>query len=139
MEDKEGLEHEKEVVSKMIAQASDAISKWNDKLEMMRLYKKYSGKSEMPEIAFDAHIRLEAFNDTDYSAYIAVQSEVQKAVIELRDKAAEKLFGTSYSTMNNLYQQHLTENTPEIQKIKTRMELIETLFPLKLIEVKPKR
>lgn len=138
LESKSGNEDEKEVVEKMIAQANDAISKWGEKLEMMRLYHKYSGEDEMPEIAIDAHIRLEAFNDTDYSAYIAVQSEVQKAIIEMRDKAAEKLFGVTYSTMNNLYQQHLTEDTPEMQEIETRMELIETLFPLKLIEVKPK-
>ena len=139
LEDKPENAQERELLEKMISQANDAISKWSEKLEMMKLYQRYSGKTEMPEIAIDAHIRLEAFNDTDYSAYIAVQSEVQKAIIELRDKESEKLFGVTYSTMNNLYQQHITENTPELQKIKTQMELIETLFPLKLIEVKPTR
>lgn len=136
--DKEGHAEEKEKLEKQIAQANDAISKWGEKLEMMKLYKEFSGKDEMPEIAIDAHIRVEPFNDTDYSAYIAVQSEVQKAVTELRDEESEKIFGVSYSTMNNLYQQHLTEDTPEINKIEKHMELIETLFPLKLIEVKPK-
>jgi hypothetical protein len=124
---------------KMIDQASDAVQKWGEKLAMMELYAKFSGKREMPEIAFEAHIRLESFIDTDYSAYVAVQSEVQKAVTELRNKEAKELFGTTYTAMNNFYQQKKTENTPEIRTIKKHMELIETLFPLKLIEVKPKR
>lgn len=59
---------------------------------MMNLYTQYSGKKEMPEIAFEAHVRLESFVDTDYSAYVAVQSEVQRAVTELRDEESESLW-----------------------------------------------
>ena len=128
-----------ENTQKRIDQALDAISKWKEKLEIAKLYAKYSGKKEMPEIAFEAHIRLESFIDTDYSAYVAVQSEVEKAITELRDKESEELFGMTYSRMNTLVQQQITENTPEIRMYQQRMELIETLFPLKLIEVKPKR
>ena len=128
-----------ERTAKMIEQANDAIRKWADKLEMMQLYAKFSGKREMPEIAFDAHIRLESFIDTDYSAYVAVQSEIQKAVTEMRDKEANELFGISYTSMNNSYQQKKTENTPEVRTLRMHLDLIETLFPLKLIEVKPKR
>src|SRR5690554_7774974 len=65
----------------------------------------------MPEIDFEAHIRLESFLDTDYSAYVAVQSEVEKAVTEMRDKEAMELFGMTYTAMNNFYQQKKTENT----------------------------
>ncbi|HLV42202.1 MAG TPA: biopolymer transporter ExbD [Brumimicrobium sp.] len=128
-----------EKTEKMIEQALGAIEQWSEKLEMMKLYAQFSGKKEMPEIAFEAHIRLESFIDTDYSAYVAVQSEVQKAVTELRDKEAEELFGMSYTAMNRTYQQRITEDTPELRTFKKHMELIETLFPLKLIEVKPKR
>lgn len=124
---------------KMIDQANDAVQKWGEKLDEMKLYAKFSGKKELPEIAFEAHIRLESFIDTDYSAYIAVQSEVQKAVTELRDKEAEELFGMTYTAMNNFYQQKKTEDTPEVRTYRKYMDLIETLFPLKLIEVKPKR
>ena len=123
----------------MIDQAEDAVRKWTEKLEMMELYAKFSGKREMPEIAFESHIRLESFLDTDYSAYVAVQSEIEKAVSQLRDKEANELFGMSYTQMSNFYQQKKTENTPEVRTYKMYMELIETLFPLKLIEVKPKR
>ncbi|WP_299206233.1 ExbD/TolR family protein [Brumimicrobium sp.] len=128
-----------ERTQQMIDQAYDAVAKWEEKLEMMELYAKFSGKREMPEIDFEAHIRLESFLDTDYSAYVAVQSEVEKAVTEMRDKEAMELFGMTYTAMNNFYQQKKTENTPEVRTMKKHMELIETLFPLKLIEVKPKR
>lgn len=124
---------------KMIDQAVDAIARWEERLEMMKLYARYSGKKEMPEIAFSAHIRLESFNDTDYSAYVAVQSEVHKAVTELRDKESMDLFGTTYTSMQQTVQQLAMEDTPEIRTLKKHMELIETLYPLKLIEVKPKR
>ncbi|HTO37103.1 MAG TPA: biopolymer transporter ExbD [Brumimicrobium sp.] len=124
---------------KRIEQALDAVSKWKEKLDMAKLYSKYSGKKEMPEIAFEAHIRLESFIDTDYSAYVAVQSEVEKAITELRDKESEELFGISYSRMSAVVLQRESEQTPEIRMYKERMELIEALFPLKLIEVKPKR
>src|SRR5690554_3848100 len=126
-----------EHTEKMIAQANDAVQQWSKKLEEMKLYAKFSGKSELPEIAFEAHIRLESFIDTDYSAYIAVQSEIQKAVTELRDKEAEELFGITYTAMNNSYQQRIMEDTPEIRTYRKYMDLIETLYPLRLIEVKP--
>ena len=135
----ESVKDRDDKTEKMIAQAEDAIAKWKDKLEMMKMYVQHSGKREMPEISFEAHIRLESFNDTDYSAYVAVQSEVQKAVTELRDKEAKELFNTTYTAMQQTTQQLATEDTPELRQIKQRMELIETLFPLKLIEVKPKR
>src|SRR5690554_7893949 len=44
-----------------IDQALDAIGQWRKKLEMAKLYTRHSGKREMPEIAFEAHIRLESF------------------------------------------------------------------------------
>ncbi|HLW39853.1 MAG TPA: biopolymer transporter ExbD [Brumimicrobium sp.] len=122
-----------------IDQALDAIGQWRKKLEMAKLYTRHSGKREMPEIAFEAHIRLESFLDTDYSAYVAVQSEVEKAITELRDEESVQLFGVPYSRMNALVQQRIAENSPEVRMHQERMELIETLFPLKLIEVKPKR
>ncbi|RFC54147.1 ExbD/TolR family protein [Brumimicrobium aurantiacum] len=125
--------------SKMIDQTLVAIEKWNEKLEMMNLYTEFSGKKEMPEIAFEAHIRLESFVDTDYSAYVAVQSEVQRAVTELRDEEAMALFGITWTAMNRYIQQNKLEDTPELRLYQEHVELIETLYPLRLIEVKPKR
>jgi len=136
------LESQEEIddkTEKMIEQTLMAIDKWQEKLDMMNLYSQYSGKKEMPEIAFEAHIRLESFVDTDYSAYVAVQSEVQRAVTELRDEEASALFGTTWTAMNRYIIQNELEDTPELRVYKEHTELIETLYPLRLIEVKPKR
>ncbi|WP_107037413.1 ExbD/TolR family protein [Brumimicrobium mesophilum] len=135
----EAQEVQDDRTQKMIEQTTAAIDKWQQKLNMMNLYTQYSGKQEMPEIAFEAHIRLESFVDTDYSAYVAVQSEVQRAVTELRDEESEALFGVSWTTMNRYIQTNALEDTPELRQYKKHAELIETLYPLSLIEVKPKR
>ncbi|MDX1651200.1 MAG: biopolymer transporter ExbD [Brumimicrobium sp.] len=128
-----------ERIEKMIEQTTNEINEWNKKIELIELYTKFSGKREMPEIALQAHVRLESFIKTDYSAYVAVQSEVEKAVTELRNKEAKELFNISYSEMRQYYQQNLLEDTPKVREYKKYMELIESLFPLKIIEVKPTR
>jgi biopolymer transport protein ExbD len=135
----EAQEEVTEKIEKTIEQTLVAIEKWNEKLDMINMYTKYSGKREMPEIAFEAHVRVESFIDTDYSAYLAVQSEVQKAVTQMRDNEAEELFGTSYSAMKKYYQQNLLEDTDKVREYREKMDLIENLFPLRIIEVKPKR
>ncbi len=132
-------EEKTDKIRKTIDQTNVMIEKWEEKLSMARLYKEYSGKREVPEIAFEAHIRLESFIDTDYSAYVAVQSEIQRAVTELRDQEAEELFGITYTAMNKYYQQNINENSAKLRDYRKKMDLIELLFPLRLIEVKPKR
>lgn len=124
---------------KFIEQMDNEIAEWNRKKRILDLYTKASGKKEMPEIAFQAHVRLESFIDTDYSAYVAVQSEVEKAVTEMRDEEAQELFGITYTSMRQYYQTNLLEKTPKVQEYKDKMDLIELLFPLRIIEVKPKR
>lgn len=135
----EAQEEMTEKIEKTIEQTQVAIDKWNEKLDMIKLFTKYSGKREMPEIAFEAHVRLESFIDTDYSAYVAVQSEVQRAVTELRDKESEELFGITYSAMQKYYQQNMLEDSPKVRDYREKMDLIENLYPLRIIEVKPKR
>jgi len=124
---------------KIIEQFNNEIQEWNKKIEMIELYTKFSGKKEMPEIALQAHIRLESFIKTDYSAYVAVQSEVEKAVTELRDEESEALFNITYTAMKKYYQQNKLENTPKVREYRKYMDLIELLYPLRLIEVKPNR
>ena len=124
---------------KIIEQFNNEIQEWNKKIEMIELYTKFSGNKEMPEIALQAHIRLESFIKTDYSAYVAVQSEVEKAVTELRDEESEKLFNITYTAMKKYYQQNKLENTPKVREYRKYMDLIELLYPLRLIEVKPNR
>lgn len=126
-------------IEKYIEQTQNEITEWNKKLKIIKLYTQHSGKLELPEIALQAHVRLESFIDTDYSAYIAVQSEVEKAVTELRDEESKELFGISYSAMNTYYQQNILEDKPKVREYREKMDLIELLFPLRIIEVKPKR
>ncbi|MEX2483953.1 MAG: biopolymer transporter ExbD [Brumimicrobium sp.] len=126
-------------IEKIIEQTNNEIEQWNKKIAMIELYTKFSGKKEMPEIALQAHVRLESFIQTDYSAYVAVQSEVEKAVTELRNEEAEELFGVSYSEMNLYYQQNKLENTPKVKEYRKYMDLIELLYPLRIIEVKPNK
>ena len=126
-------------LDKFIEQTENEITEWYKKIKIIDMYSKYSGKKELPEIALQAHVRLESFIDTDYSAYVAVQSEVEKAVTELRDQEAEELFGISYSAMRKYYQQNMLEDKPRVREYREKMELIELLFPLRIIEVKPKR
>lgn len=124
---------------KFIEQVENELSEWGRKLKMLELYTRSSGRKEMPEIAFQAHVRLESFLDTDYSAYVAVQSEIEKAVTEMRDEEAKELFGTTYTAMRQYYQTNLLEDNPKVREYKEKMDLIELLFPLRIIEVKPNR
>lgn len=126
-------------IDKYIELTLSEISEWKKKLSIITMYAQYSGKKEMPEIALQAHVRLESFIDTDYSAYVAVQSEVEKAVTELRDNEAVELFGISYSAMRTYWQQNMLEDKPRVKEYREKMDLIELLFPLRLIEVKPQR
>lgn len=126
-------------VEKYIEQTENEITEWNKKIKIIDLYSKSSGRVEMPEIALQAHVRLESFIDTDYSAYVAVQSEVEKAVTELRDEESKDIFGISYTAMKTYYQQNLLEDKPKVREYREKMDLIELLFPLRIIEVKPKR
>lgn len=125
-------------IDKYIEQALNEIDEWKKKLEIIKLYSNASGKKEMPEIALQAHVRLESFMDTDYSAYIAVQSEVERAVTEMRDKESYEIFGITYTNMKTYYEQKKLEDTPRVREYRNKMDLIELLFPLRLIEVKPK-
>jgi biopolymer transport protein ExbD len=124
---------------KYIEQVENELAEWNRKMKMLDLYSRSSGRKEMPEIAFQAHVRLESFLDTDYSAYVAVQSEIEKAVTELRDEESKELFGITFTAMRQYYLTNLLENTPKVREYKEKMDLIELLFPLRIIEVKPNR
>lgn len=126
-------------VEKYIDQTLNEIDEWNKKKKIMELYTQYSRKRELPEIAVQAHVRLESFLDTDYSAYIAIQSEIEKAVTEMRDEESKDIFNITYSAMKTYWEQNKLEPKPKVKEYREKMDLIELLFPLRIIEVKPKR
>ncbi|SFT62589.1 Biopolymer transport protein ExbD/TolR [Lishizhenia tianjinensis] len=114
------------------------LSEWEKKQRAFDLYSE-SGATIMPEIAREAHIRIVPQIATDYSAFIAIQSEIQRAITEMRDEESMKLFNIKYSTMEKFYEQNKNEDMPTILPLyKERLELLKILFPEKIIEVAPK-
>lgn len=116
----------------------NTLAEWEKKERAFNLYSE-SGATVMPEISKQAHIRLVPQIGTDYAAYIAIQSEIQRAITEMRDEESMKLFNIKYSTMKKFYEQNKNEDMPNILPLyKERIELLELLFPEKIIEVEPK-
>lgn len=113
------------------------LAEWEKKERAFDLYSE-SGATIMPEIDRAAHIRIMPSTNTDYSAFIAIQSEVQKAITELRNEESMKLFNMKYTTMKKFYEQNINEDMPTILPLyKDRIELLEILFPERIIEVAP--
>lgn len=124
--------------------AENVLDEWFKKDAVFRVYAnsdKYKGKTkiEMPEIDTKAHVKIEPFIGTDYSAYVAIQSEIQKALMQMRDKESMELFGITYTSMLKYYQQNALEQTPIVRQYKERLDLLETLYPERIIEVNPKK
>jgi len=105
------------------------VDEWNNKKKALKLY----GKSELPEIHFQAHVRIEVQQATEYGLFAKIQSEIEEAIFELRDKAALDVFGESYGTI----QRRFTMDKDPIDKDK--MDLLKILYPDRFIEVTPKK
>ncbi|MFD1094324.1 ExbD/TolR family protein [Salegentibacter chungangensis] len=73
---------------------------------------------------------------TEYGTYIAVQNELVAAYNELRDREANRLYGTSYTKMEADY------NDPNYNgdkdALKEKIEAIKDMIPQKLSEAEPK-
>ncbi|EKF54717.1 biopolymer transport protein ExbD/TolR [Galbibacter marinus] len=84
-----------------------------------------------------AIISLQNDRLTEYGTYIAVQNELVGAYNQLRNREAERLFGSSFTDMNALY---LDPKTPDDVKddLKPKLERIQDMFPQKLSEAEPK-
>lgn len=102
---------------------------WNNKKKALKLY----GKSELPEIHFQAHIRIEVQQKTAYELFAKIQSELEEAIFELRDKAAMDAFNESYTTITRRYS--MDKETIDKDKI----DLLKILYPDRFIEVTPKK
>ena len=100
---------------------------WQEKKDALVLY----GKSELPEIHFQAHVRVEVQKGTEYKYFAKIQSEIEEALYILRDKASLDIFGESYGILKKRYAQ---DETPEDD---AKLKLLEILYPTRIIEVKP--
>lgn len=84
-----------------------------------------------------AIISLQNDRLTEYGTYIAVQNELVAAYNELRNREAERLFGTSFTDMNAQYLDPKTEDDVK-ESLKPKLEQIQQLYPQKLSEAEPK-
>jgi biopolymer transport protein ExbD/translation initiation factor IF-3 len=91
------------------------------------------GKNILPEIHFQAHIRVEVMAETEYELFAKIQSEVEQAIYELRDIAAKDIFGESYGIIKQREAMDKTDKAGDKRKLK----LLEVLYPARIIEVKP--
>ena len=105
------------------------VDEWQNKKKALKLY----GKPKLPEIHFQAHVRIEVQQATEYQLFAKIQSELEEAIYELRDAAALDVFGESYGVISRRY------SMDKDQKDKDKMDLLKILYPDKFIEVTPKK
>ncbi|PZD78419.1 biopolymer transporter ExbD [Mesonia sp. K7] len=83
-----------------------------------------------------AVVSLQHDRETEYGAYIAVQNELVAAYNFLRNREAKKLFGKSFTEMENDF------NNPDfrgsISKLEEDIKTIREMYPLNLSEAEPK-
>ena len=95
--------------------------------------KRESGSSDHPDKAI---ITLQHDRETSYGKYIEVQNELVAAYNFLRNREAQRLYGTDYTKM--LVDKDDPYYQGDVEKLKERIEVIKKLFPLKLSEAEPK-
>lgn len=104
------------------------VSEWEKKKKSLQLY----GKAELPEIHFQAHVRIVVQKGTSYELFAKIQSETEEAIFELRNKASMQIFDESYETLSKRLAMDKS------QEDKEKMELLKILYPDRIIEVTPK-
>lgn len=133
----ENLEDAEEAeADELIEFYENVIDEWNKKKLALRLY----GKSFLPEISSQAHIRIESQKGTTYELYAKFHSEIEEALYELRDDAAMDIFNESYGNIVQRYELNQADpnKQTEVKEDKERIGLLKTLYPDRIIEVKPK-
>jgi biopolymer transport protein ExbD len=118
--------------NEMILFKTNQLSEWEKKKRALKLY----GGATLPEIHFQANIRIEVMQATAYSIFAKIQTEIEEAVYEVRDKESQRLWGVSYGTLKR---KEANEN--DKSKVKdeiAKIELLDILYPARIIEVTPK-
>lgn len=80
-----------------------------------------------------AVISLSNTRETNYGHYIAVQNELVGAYTDLRNRESLKLYGSPYTALVEVYNSGELSNSKQLE-VKKKIELIRTLYPLKLSE-----
>ena len=105
------------------------LDEWEKKKRALKLY----GANELPEIHVQANIRIEVQQATAYSIFAKMQTEIEEAIFELRNGECERLFGMPYSVLKRRYDQDKKADDQAM------MDLLEILYPARIIEVTPKK
>lgn len=74
---------------------------------------------------------------TSYKRYIAVQNELVAAYTQLRNREAMRLFNTSFTEMDAIYNDAKTSEK-EKDRLKPQIDQIREMYPEKLSEAEPK-
>ncbi len=106
-----------------------AIRDWEEKLKALRTL----GQNELKEIHPQAHIRIDVQQKTEYQLFAKIQSEVEEAIYELRDEAAQKYFQESYGTIK----QRRAMDKADAKGDQKKLDVLDVLYPARIIEVKP--
>jgi biopolymer transport protein ExbD len=112
----------------LIDYANSKIDEWDKMNRSLKLY----GGNDFPLINSQANIRIEVQTRTQYSLFAKIQSEIEQAIFELRDVEAKRIFGESYGVIKSRY---ITDEEPDD---KGKIELLDILYPARIIEVTPK-
>ena len=94
--------------------------------------------SDNPEKAI---ISLKNDRETDYKVYISVQNELVAAYNELRDREFTRLYPSenmSYVEADKKYSDPRSDKTVK-EKLKEKLSVIKTLYPMKLSEAEPNK
>lgn len=105
------------------------IDEWQKKKDALKLYR----GQVLPEIQFQANIRIEVQIATAYELFAKIQTEIEEAIFELRDTESKRIFGESYGTIRARFAQ---DQEPMDEK---KLDLLEILYPARIIEVTPKK
>lgn len=83
-----------------------------------------------------AVISVQSDRQTKYGTYIAVQNELVAAYNQLRNRAANRLYGVSFTQMEDNYNDP-SWNGDKV-KLEEKIKRIQDMFPMKLSEAEPK-
>lgn len=111
-----------------------AQDEWDKKKKAIELLIAQTGIRELREIDKQAHIKIVVQKATTYGVYTQIHNEIEEALNFLRNKRCKELFGESYTHMKFRYNQNRDENPED----KPKIDLIDILYPGKIIEVEPK-
>ena len=113
---------------------SSAMDEWVKKKQAIELLTAQTGLTELREIDKQAHIKIVVQKETTYGIYTQIHNEIEEALNTLKNKKCKELFGESYTHMKFRYNQNPDENPDD----KPKIDLINILYPGKIIEVEPK-